>query len=283
MDALHVDGSGNVGSGYLAFDNLRIYSTATEPVPEVPEVSGDPHFKTWNGKWYDFMGGCDLVLIHAPHFLNSSALEINVRAKVRSEYSYIETAVVKLGEETFEAGSFGDYALNYVSGAEMPASISGFPITHTQLSKKTHVFEIHVTSEEKIVIKTFKDMVSVKIDSADRMRFHGSLGMMGDFETGAMLARDGITVIEDPNAFGAEWQVRSDEPLLFQTKEYPQHPEKCVMPDPAKKSERRLGEGISREAAEAACAKWRSEETKDACIYDVIATGDLDLAEAGAF
>ena len=35
-------------------------------------------------------------------------------------------------------------------------------------------------------------------------------------------------------------------------------------------------------AAEKACAKWAAEK-KDACIHDVMAVGDLEVAEAGAF
>ena len=39
--------------------------------------------------------------------------------------------------------------------------------------------------------------------------------MMGRFETGEMIGRDGSTVFEDANAFGQEWQVLDTEPKLF--------------------------------------------------------------------
>lgn len=98
-----------------------------------------------------------------------------------------------------------------------------------------------------------------------------------------MLARNGTTVIEDPNAFAAEWQVREDldGPMLFMTSRDPQYPEACVLPDANKKDSRhrRLGEGISREDAEKACANWA--DNKEACIFDVMATGDIELAEVG--
>ena len=66
--------------------------------------------------------------------------------------------------------------------------------------------------------------------------------MMGDFETGYMLARDGVTVLEDPNEFGMEWQVLDTEPKLFQNPErFPQYPDNCVLPDKTKDIGRRLG------------------------------------------
>ena len=52
-----------------------------------------------------------------------------------------------------------------------------------------HTFEILLEGEgEKIVLGSFKDLVSVKIDNASRTRFKGSLGMMGNADTGALLA-----------------------------------------------------------------------------------------------
>ena len=108
--------------------------------------------------------------------------------------------------------------------------------------------------------------------------------MLGDFDTGRLLARDGRTVVKDRNDIAKEWQVREDEPMLFQSIQYPQHPQECVLPtEPTRKKEsRRLGESVARAAAAKACAQWREDE-KDLCIKDVLATGDLELAQAGSF
>ena len=61
----------------------------------------------------------------------------------------------------------------------------------------------------------------------------------------------------------------------------PQFPTKCTMPGPTKES-RRLGESIAEEAAAEACGHYDGAEM-DMCIYDVMASGDLELAQAGAF
>jgi hypothetical protein len=99
-----------------------------------------------------------------------------------------------------------------------------------------------------------------------------------------MLARNGKTVIADPNVFGQEWQVLDREPMLFQTVRFPQHPQACTLPTPKQTStlRRRLSEStVDDLAAEEACAQWG--EGKEACIYDVLATGDLGMAAVGAY
>jgi len=86
-----------------------------------------------------------------------------------------------------------------------------------------------------------------------------------------MLARDGVTAAQGyPVAFAMEWQVREDEPKLFQATRTPQHPlGLCVMPqDKQKEKGRRLGAvSVSEKAARAACAK-RGDEI-DECTWGV--------------
>jgi len=239
------------------------------------------------------MGECDLHLLHAPYFDGPDRdLTIDIRTKIRYSYSYIESAVVKIGEDTLQVSSYGDYMLNGVSRADLAnATISDFPIVHSHPMERVHQFEIQVSGEEKIVLKTFKDMVSVNVQKAEAQRFHGSLGMMGQFETGKLMAPDGKTIISDPNALAAQWQVRQDEPSYFQVKRAPQHPQPCKLPldgadgglEGVKARRRRLGASvIERDAAEVACAGW-PKEMKEMCVHDTMAAGDLGLAKAGFF
>jgi len=245
-------------------------------------IAGDPHFKTLGGQWYDYMGACDLKMIHAPKFDGEAPLDVNVRTKIRYDYSYVESAVLKLGNDTLEVASYGDYFLNGVAGAQMPAFVGGYPVTHSAPSKKIHKFTIQISDRESITMKNFKDMVSISLDVL-APRFEGALGMVGSADNhGKLLGRDGKTLFEDPSAFADEWQIRADEPMLFSAAKGPQAPEKCQLPSPAEAKGRRLGETIALEAAEKACAKWAAEN-KDACVHDVMAIGDLELAAAGAF
>lgn len=170
----------------------------------------------------------------------------------------------------------------------MPNIIMGgrFPVTYTQLNKKMHRFEIHLDDlkKEKVVVFTHKDIVAVTVENASRDNFDSSYGMMGRFVDGALVSRDGNTLMSDDlNAFGQEWQVLPSEPQLFQAPS-PFLGQACV-PSTLKKTGRRLGEAsIQKEAAEMACAQYDDETKKDMCIFDVIAMEDLDVADVhGAY
>jgi hypothetical protein len=254
------------------------------------EIIDDPHVKTWSGEWFDFMGECDLVFIQEKNFEPNVDLHLHVRTTIRYEYSYIETAVLRIGDDVLEVASFGQYALNNIDQADLvdeEATLAGFPIYHTQKSPKQHTFDVVTGSNENITISTFKDMVSVKINGPRIEHFGQSVGIMGSV-TGDMLTRDGriVNITKDPNAFGQEWQVREDEPMLFRTARAPQAPEQqCKLPSVASKDRlrRRLANKSTHDAAEAACAHVGSQAGKEACIFDVIATSDLDIAKAGVY
>ena len=116
------------------------------------------------------------------------------------------------------------------------------------------------------------------IDGGGTDIFKGSLGLLGDWETGKMIGRDRSTVIEDPEAFALEWQVRDTEPMLFQAVRAPQFPAVCL--PPKKMMVKRLGDSHMYAAAEKACASQNNVGDLDNCIFDVMATRSLDAAEA---
>lgn len=96
------------------------------------------------------------------------------------------------------------------------ARIAGYPLTHEQVSDKKHIFKIDIGGGNSIVISTMKDIVSIKIntaleDGSDDMLmdwFGNSTGLVGSLSSRELLARDGVTVMEDSNAYGQEWQRR---------------------------------------------------------------------------
>jgi hypothetical protein len=142
-----------------------------------------------------------------------------------------------------------------------------------------------VGGRECTKIETYKNFVSVLIEQGKSKNFGDSVGLMGDYGEGRMLARDGETILDDANAFGQEWQVLDSEPTLFQRLRFPQHPMECTLPPPMKAASqlrrRLLESSISELAAEKACEHWG--EGKDDCVFDVLTTGDIEMAEAGAY
>lgn len=226
------------------------------------------------------LGVCDLV------FVQAQELDIQIRTKERFGYSFIESVAIKIGEQdVLEVGSYGVWFLNGVEGAYLPQKMDDqYLVTHTLVNKKRHEFTIELSKNETIVVSTFKDMVNIRIDNASVEHFGHSKGLMGSYPDGNLVGRDGTAIFSDHDAFGKEWQVLESESGLFQDKtRSPQHPQTCYMPSPPTKQGRRLGEGTAVEAAEKACEHW-NEETKDMCIFDVLATGDLEVATThGAF
>ena len=184
-------------------------------------------------------------------------------------------------------GSWGAFNVNGVGDASQAVDLAGFPLYHTMLNKKQHIFDVVLGTNENITISTFKDLVSVKIKGGSHDHFGASVGIMGTFG-GELLARNGSVVNTDQtaiNAFGQDWQVREDEPMLFESVRAPQAPyEKCRLPSMASMEQRRLGEGsVTKEAAEKACAHLIGEDRKEACIFDCMAVGDIEIAQAGAY
>ena len=234
----------------------------------------------------DFHGACDLVLVNMPHVANGLGLKVHVRTTIRRSYSYIESAAVQIGDSTFEVSSYGQYILDGISNAEMPNTVSGFEVVHMEHRKNQHLFVIKLDANFQIVLKVYKDLVNVDLDisSGDDIQFRDTVGLMGNWLNGTRFGRDGVSVLEDPAESGLEWQVRDTEPHLFMTNRAPQYPAKCDMPDLALQSKRRLGEAaISPAAAGTACARFKDMHAHNMCVYDVMATGDLSLADEDVY
>lgn len=248
---------------------------------------GDPHFKKWDNSWYDFHGICDQVLVTSPTFGDGLGLDIHVRTKPRYEYSYIEAAAIKLGDDILQVGSWGQYWINGVESVELPFTMANkYAVDRVVDSKRKHKFVITLDKlkMEVIVINVVKDMVNVNVENATATNFGGSQGMLGSFPGGVELARDGATIVEDHNLFGQEWQVLESDPCLFLSSNPHQPLAGVCVPLVASAEGRRLGEGIEKEAAEKACANHQEPLMKDMCTFDVMAMIDLDVAEIhGAF
>lgn len=208
-------------------------------------------------------------------------------------WSYIKTAAILIGNDILEIEGSSDpddheahYWFNYEKQADAP-TIGGFPLSITRSGFHKRFFEIDLGNKfpgKKIAISTFREFVRVDFKHASEEAYGNSVGMLGDFKTGDTLARDGHTVIHDFSTLGNEWQVLPEEPKLFHTMAEPQFPRNCLMPeDPRGERRRHLREStISVEAAEAACSRVAKDslDLKD-CVYDVLATQDLDMV--GAF
>jgi hypothetical protein len=252
-----------------------------------PDMEGEPHLKTWAGERFDYHGECDLVLLHAP----ALDLTVHVRTTIRYDYSYISSAVVQLGQDQLEVGGWGSAFWNGVAIPGMELNLLTKHIhysTPDNSSNKVHKFEIVLNlgedaTSQYLVVKTFKDWVSVVVYGHDEEHFGNSVGLFGSFTTGKKLGRDGVTVFDDPIEFGNEWQVLDSEPMLFQSTRAPQYPQACKLPSMTTQQRRLLEGTVSLDEAEEACGLWENKAKKEQCVFDVMASGDIEVAQAGAF
>lgn len=222
-----------------------------------------------------------MVLASSNNFAKGQGLDIHLRTTIRDNWSFISGAALRIGEDILEVHSFGKYYLNGVEDAPLPPKFGGLPISHKVQKRRPDHFTIY-TNPGKVQIRVFHDFVSVNIQDPSPESFGDTVGLMGDFKTGAWLMRDGETMATNPNEFGAEWQVQENESQLFVEEGSVKPPETCRLPDPSKEERRRLEESsVTVETAKAACAHWK--EDKDVCMHDVLLTGDLDVAVAGAY
>jgi len=270
-----------------------------EDVPQRPPSGskGDPHFRTWHNEHFEYHGQCDMILTKDPNFVAVDGgpiigLEVQIRTKLVRFWSYIKSAAIRIGDDILElegvaAASDDDrkdtsYWINFHHQGEL-TTIGGFPVTLHVASHARRILTIDLDSRfpgQKIVLGTYKEFVKVDFVNASEESFGNSVGMLGDFRTGKTLARNGSTELHDFSKLGQEWQVLPTEEMLFHNVEQPQFPKKCIEPeDPQGQRRRRLSEStISEDAAKAACASSSNPLDRKDCVYDVLATQDLEMA-----
>lgn len=282
--------------------DLRRFSTVWPVRPPVGGF-GDPHIGKWDGSRYDYHGECDLVMVKNEQFDAGLGLNLHIRTKIVDTWSFIESVALQIGSDVLEVTAKGVYFLNGVKRADLSqSSLSGYPVTYikpgaTKKYGKWHRFEVDLGQEELIVIKSFhiKTFMAVTVENSREAHFGDSSGLMGDYQTSELMARDGFTIHHDFNAFGQEWQVDAtgSDPVLFQELRAPQYPDQqCILPPTesdavkvgrkGRHRRRRLSEEVTQQQAESVCAHW-DDRDRDLCIVDVMATGDVELAESGSY
>jgi hypothetical protein len=265
-----------------------------EPEPEVPEDpedgptdpsgGGDPHFKTWSGRYYGYHGECDMIMMESPSFGAGLGLDLHIRTTIEDYYSVISGAALRIGSDVLEIDGQDMYynSKKVANDADGPASISGYPIEYIPEQKGKVRIEINIRSDnpnEKIVFRRKKGFMWIDFKTPSKANFENSSGLLGTYESGLLVARDGFTEYENTSDFAEQWQVKDTDDKLFHDLRAPQYPQKCIMPQMAEtKKLRRLRETISRELAAKACSHW-PKQGQESCIFDVMMTGDLEMAE----
>merc|ERR1712021_241140 len=212
------------------------------------------------------------ILTKDSDFANGIGLDVQIRTKMVRFWSYVHTAAIRIGDDILEIQGIGDkdrdthYWFNFQYQADT-TTIGGFPLTITSNDGEKRYFEIDLGSKfpgQKILLSAFKEFIAVDFKDSTTESF-------------------GVTEIHDFNELGNEWQLLPSYDMLFHDKAEPQFPKRCILPeDPRGQRRRRLdGSSISEEQAEAVCATLKDPLSIKDCVYDILATQDLDMV--GAF
>jgi hypothetical protein len=245
-----------------------------------PGSIGDPHFETWYEQRYDFHGICDLVLVSSASFMNNLGLDIHIRTSERVGTGYISAAVIKIGNDKLEVHQDGSFYWNNSPTTSLPDRFGEATISYMVYGGWLPIWEITTKSGGKIFVQVFDFMVDVELYGFENENMTDAIGLMGDFETGFLLDRNGNWVF-DTDQFGHEWQVRDYEEMLFLDEREPQFPTTCQMPNAAERSRRLERSSISEERANEICA--HAEHYFWECTQDTRLTGNKEMGKYYAF
>ena len=278
----------------------------------------DPHFMRWRAKKRDsFQGECDLVFLSSEEFHEGSGFDVHVRTTIKEYYSYIEAAAVRLGDHILEIDSAEKIYLDgqeiTIKGSEVieipNTNGDGYTYTYSAIERKTkkNIFRLFMGTSElrfkfyrhckfnalaltiiskisAIIADTIALETVLTIDvmgGADD--FGDSVGLMGNHSDGSMVSRSGKLFEGSFEEYGFEWQVNpamGDKKLFIEDRS-PQLPyERCRMPTASRPQRRHLrASNALYEQAKVACQAVASPQDVDLCIDDIMATGELGLAE----
>ena len=251
-----------------------------------PTVKGDPHFVRWQQTHRDdFQGECDLVLFKKSDFELNKDLAVHIRTTSLNSFSFIESSAVKVGQDVLEFAAGQKVYMNGGLLSFTGASHTFGPGYSVSMStdsdnneRKVFLVELKTVT---LKVKASKAFMTVSI-SGENFSLNGSVGLLGKYGSGAMVARDG-RLVDEFLEFGFEWQVIPDQDgQLFQAAREPQLPyERCRMPDAEMPSRRKLlaSNGLLYEQALDAC-NANHPENVDSCVNDVLLSGDLEFAES---
>ena len=222
-------------------------------------------------------------MLHSDGF-HKDGLDLHIRTTINEWYSYIEAAALRLGGNILQVEQDG-LTLNeeHYSYDELPLKFGegeySYKITLLKQTETQTKIRVLLQDHSEIFFTYYRHFLHILV-SGNTIHFSDSVGLLGEFGTGAMLARDG-RVVDNMEEFAFDWQVDPEKDVqLFPVVRDPQLPkEKCRMPNVDAPARRKLRANVAlyNDAVEACSHK--AGAGFELCVEDVVATGDIGLAE----
>jgi hypothetical protein len=231
------------------------------------------------------------------NFGNGLGLRIHIRTKIEQSWSYVKLAAIKIGNDVLEVQGQGEVwdtsaaAVHYINGelnAELPFKLSGkYPVIRVQ---ETHcstdeskcveaiIYKIDLFEGGSIQVTLKWGVLRLGVTVGGSNDFDGTVGLIGHLSEPGFWARDSISKFTEVNInqFGQEWQVQESEPMIFNERRIPQHPEQCRLPVVSTKRRLKKDPALHQMALDA-CAGVE-ESSKAFCLLDVTASGRVEAA-----
>ena len=224
------------------------------------------------------------------------------------QWSTISSIAIKIGEDVFEVQNNGDYYLNGVANVDL---------VDTELAGHALIFRSKISSEhKKVYTVALNDSVSLDIkvrdfeNSANNLSFQiqgvhdyrmsggdsflDCVGLSSTWdhpedEEEFLVGRDGtLYAAHEAVDFGPEWQVdfTKGDSMLFVDDLSQQLPQQTCADSPLQTKDKRHlkklheaeGGALARQAEEA-CSGLLGDDLFDACVFDVLVTGDVSFVE----
>lgn len=255
---------------------------------------GDPHMKPFKAPSFSFHGQCDLVMMTSQSYDHEQGIELHIRTtridNGRQSYSYISGAALRIGTDVLELSDDGSLLLNgNEDEGEGIDTFAGHALTMTKRGKHDSIFvyDLQLSAGKSIEFRANTKTGLVFVDVKGIFPTDVA-GLLGSPHHSKLFARDGKTDLTGAwNTFGEEWQVQGDDAKLFHDKNRsPQFPQGCIYEQTSGvkatsnlRQRRHLMElpMLTVDEAEAACVHATGDR-KQFCVDDVLATGDVELA-----
>jgi len=194
-------------------------------VPTITAGSyGHLHVTTWAGETMDLKnteGSCRLTLLENPHFLDHG-ITVQVRTKATPLWSYIESAVVQIGQDRLEVAGGQDDNHYWVNG-EYQGNLNelAVDVKFHQVNARQRDFVVDFGEGTLLKFKTFHKYVRVDLQTPlenaeleGSSELEGSFGLMGSFPGGQWIGKDRVTLMDTPTQLGMEWANSANKDLF---------------------------------------------------------------------